>query len=174
MDKPQYANRRRVLKTIGVGATGTLLSAATAASVSAHGGGVVPRELNELREATAKYHDPSKAEEDGYVRDNHCVAEPGGDAAMGFHYLNFDLIDENLDRTKPEALVYEKRGNEDQLVAVEFLSTADSGGAPPRILGHEMHPFEAAAFANWELHAWVWKPNPRGLLADFNPRVDCP
>lgn len=174
MNKSQYTDRRTILKTIGVGVTGTLLSASTAASVSAHGDGVDPRKLNELREATAKYHDPSKAIEDGYVRDNHCVSEPGGDGSMGFHYLNFGLIDENLDHTKPEVLVYEKRGNKDHLVAVEFLSTADAGGPPPKILGHEMHPFGAAPFANWELHAWVWKPNPRGLLADFNPRVDCP
>lgn len=163
-------SRRTVLKLAG--ATGATVVGAGA--VSAHQDGVDPRTLNELREATAKYHDPSKAVEDGYVRDDRCVAEPGGDAAMGFHYLNFALIDETLDHTEPEALVYEKRGNKDQLVAVEFLSTADPDGQPPEMFGHEMHPFEAAPFANWELHAWVWKPNPRGMFADFNPRVDCP
>ena len=167
---PSEITRRTVLKSAG--AVGAIVIGAGA--VSAHESDVNPRTLNELREATAKYHDPSKAEEDGYVRDDQCVAEPGEDPAMGFHYLNFGLIDDELDHTSPEALVYEKRGNKDHLVAVEFLSTADTDGTPPKVLGHEMHPFEAAPFANWELHAWIWKPNPRGLLADFNPRVDCP
>ena len=163
-------SRRTALKLVGAGGA-TIVGAGT---VSAHKDDVDTRKLNELREATAKYHDPSKAEDDGYTRDDRCVEESGGDAAMGFHYLNFGLIDTNLDHTAPEALVYEKRGEKGHLVAVEFLSTAPADGSPPEILGHEMHPFEAAPFANWELHAWVWKPNPRGLLADYNPKVDCP
>jgi len=24
------------------------------------------------------------------------------------------------------------------------------------------------------MHAWVWKPNPAGIMADWNPRVSCP
>jgi len=24
------------------------------------------------------------------------------------------------------------------------------------------------------MHAWVWKPNPAGIMADWNPRVTCP
>lgn len=163
-------SRRTTLKLAG--AAGAIIVGV--GTVSAGEDDVEPRKLNELRQATAKYHDPSKAEADGYVRADHCVAEPGGDGAMGFHYLNMGLVDENLDHTKPEILVYEKRGNKDHLVAVEFLSTAPADGPPPTIFGHEMHPFKAAPFANWELHAWVWKPNPRGTFADFNPRVDCP
>jgi hypothetical protein len=26
----------------------------------------------------------------------------------------------------------------------------------------------------YELHAWLWKPNPSGVFADYNPRVHCP
>lgn len=166
---PHQRSRRTVLKALGAG--GATLLAAGAASAS---GAVDVRKLNELREATAAYHDPSKAVADGYMRDDHCVTEGGGDGAMGYHYLNFGLLDTTMDHTEPEALVYERRGNRDHLVAVEFLSPAPADGPPPEVLGHEMHPFEAAPFANWELHAWVWKPNPRGLLADYNPRVDCP
>jgi hypothetical protein len=28
--------------------------------------------------------------------------------------------------------------------------------------------------AFYELHAWIWKFNPLGLFADWNPRVHCP
>ncbi|MDF2753435.1 MAG: hypothetical protein K0S82_1818, partial [Gaiellaceae bacterium] len=25
----------------------------------------------------------------------------------------------------------------------------------------------------YALHAWIWKPNPSGILKPYNPRVDC-
>ena len=28
-------------------------------------------------------------------------------------------------------------------------------------------------FQLWGLHAWVWKDNPSGMFADWNPRVTC-
>lgn len=167
---PHEITRRHALKFVG--AAGVL--GVGTGLVSAHENDVDPRKLNELREATAPYHDPSKAVDDGYAPDDHCVEAPGGDAAMGFHYLNFSLIDAELDHTEPEVLVYERRDNEDHLVAVEFLSTADADGPAPTVLGHEMHPAPHLPFANWELHVWCWKPNPRGLFADFNPTVTCP
>lgn len=167
LDRITRRNALKLAGSTGVIGVGTGL-------VSAHEDGVDSRKLNELRNATATYQDPSKAVEDGYVRDDHCVEEPGGDAAMGYHYLDFSMIDTELDHTEPEALVYERQGNEDNLVAVEFLSTADPAGPPPTLLGHDMHPAPHLPFANWELHVWCWKPNPRGLFADFNPNVTCP
>lgn len=162
--------RRTALKLTG--ATG-MIGVGTGLA-SADESDVEPRKLNELREATARYHDPSKANEDGYVRDDHCVGEPDGDAAMGYHYLNFSMIDTELDHTEPEVLVYERQGDQDRLVAVEFLSTADEAGPAPTVLDHAMHPAPALPFTNWALHVWCWKPNPRGLFADFNPNVTCP
>lgn len=162
--------RREALKVAAIG--GGIVGATGVASADRDD--VDPRQLNELREATAPYHDPDTAVEDGYVRDDHCVVEPGGAAAMGFHYLNFPLVDAELNHTEPEVLVYERRGDRDELVAVEFLSTADPDGAAPSVLGHDMHPAPHLPFAHWELHVWCWKPNPRGLFADFNPEVACP
>lgn len=92
---------------------------------------------------------------------------------MGFHYLNGSIIDKEVSHIESEALVYERRGNEDNLVAVEFLSTADPNGPAPSVLDHDTHPAPHLPFAHWELHVWCWKPNPRGLFADFNPDVEC-
>ena len=39
----------------------------------------------------------------------------------------------------------------------------------------EMHilvPPPGPAF--YLMHAWVWKPNPAGMFADWNPNVICP
>lgn len=167
-------SRRKALKlagTIGAIGVGTGLA-------SAHQADVDPKELNELRRATARYHDLGEAIAAGYVLpEDHCVSSGDPEVgAMGYHYVHPDRLDQTLDHTKPEVLVYEERGGERHLVAVEFLSTAmaeEEGGDPPSVLGHEMHPF-GEPFANWELHVWAWKHNPNGLFADFNPRVECP
>jgi len=45
----------------------------------------------------------------------------------------------------------------------------------PTVLGMEMHilvPPPGPAF--YLMHAWVWKPNPAGMFADWNPEVTCP
>ncbi|MFC7027164.1 hypothetical protein ACFQJ5_05490 [Halomicroarcula sp. GCM10025324] len=167
-------SRRKALKLVGVGGVIVVGTGVT----SAHRDDVDPQQLNELREATAKYHDLENALTDGFVLpEDHCVSSGDPDVgAMGFHYVHLGRLDETLDHTEPEVLLYEERGNKRHLVAVEFLSTATSkadGGEPPVVLGHEMHPFHEP-FANWALHVWAWKDNPNGLFADFNPRVECP
>lgn len=167
-------SRRTALKAAGAGG---LLVAGTGVAL-AHRDDVDPRKLNELREATVAYHDVEAALADGFVLPaDHCVSSGDPDVgAMGFHYVHPGRLDDALDHTEPEVLLYEQRGDERHLVAVEFLSTApgeSEGGEPPTVLGHELHPFHEP-FANWALHVWAWKDNPSGLFADFNPRVDCP
>lgn len=84
----------------------------------------------------------------------------------------------------PEALVYEPmRNGRLRLVAVEYLVTRaawEGAGntAPPMLFGES---FELVASPNgyglppfYELHAWIWKHNPRGMFDDWNPRVNCP
>lgn len=66
------------------------------------------------------------------------------------------------------------RGNtttdELELVAVEYFSTDPD----EELFGHNFSP---APFPGvYELHAWVWKDNPNGMFASFNPNVteeDC-
>ena len=82
----------------------------------------------------------------------------------------------------PEALVYEPRRNGHlRLVALEYVVLQDAWDAahasPPELFGRE---FELIPAGNryglppfYELHAWLWKFNPRGLFDDWNPRVSC-
>jgi len=126
-------SRRDALKALGVAGALGLGSGV----VSGHGDDVDRRRLNELRRATARYHDLDTALADGFVLpEDHCVSS--GDpnvGAMGFHYVHPGRLDEALDHTEPEVLVYEQRGNNRHLVAVEFLSTATAqadGGARRR------------------------------------------
>jgi hypothetical protein len=94
---------------------------------------------------------------------------------MGFHYVNAALLDGTLDVAEPEALIYEPDANGRlRLVAVEYLVPFDAHAIdqpPPMLFGRPFSP--SPAFQVWGLHAWVWKHNPSGMHAPFNPNVSC-
>ncbi len=47
------------------------------------------------------------------------------------------------------------------------------GGRPPTLFGVSFHRHPSLPL--WVLHAWVWKDNPAGVFADWNPAVRmCP
>jgi hypothetical protein len=113
-----------------------------------------------------------------------CVAHPTA-GAMGYHYINAELMDDLVaDPLEPEALVYESAPDGGlKLVAVEWIVRGPQSnppgvpaGAPaPRVLGMDMHilvPPPGPAF--YLMHAWIWKHNPAGMFADWNPEVTCP
>ncbi len=160
--------------------------------MAAHEAGLQP-ELAQVRRATARFHDLDVALEAGYELGwvngsgiriiTGCVAHPTA-GAMGYHYFNEELMADNgVDALEPEVLVYESGPNgKRQLVAVEWVVRGPNSNPPgvtpppiPSVLGMEMHilvPPPGPAF--YLLHAWVWKPNPAGMFADFNPEVTCP
>jgi hypothetical protein len=142
------------------------------------------------KSATAAFHDLRAAKAAGYtihvaeIGGATCIAN-GAVGAMGDHFVNGSrLLDEGvIDAGAPEALVYERRNNGTfKLVAVEYIvfkSDWEEAGhtSPPELFGrtfdftpqpnrYDLPPFYA-------LHAWIWKPNPSGLLFAWNPRVSC-
>ena len=70
------------------------------------------------------------------------------------------------------ALVYEVNGNELTLVAVEYIIPQPlwKSSEPPRLFGHSFTRNNTLGI--WALHAWIWRHNPLGMFADFNPNVD--
>jgi hypothetical protein len=103
---------------------------------------------------------------------------------MGIHAVNFPLAaDPGLDIRKPEVLVYDPgKDGRLRLVAVEYLKIDADGDLAtsddlPGLFGR---PFDGPMAghapgdpAHYDLHAWVWKRNPSGMFAQFNPRVRC-
>jgi hypothetical protein len=83
------------------------------------------------------------------------------------------------DPARAQALIYEpQKDGSMRLVAVEFIfpdgddpTTADNPPPPP-MFGQPFH-YVGAPFDVWALHAWVWRENPSGLFADWNPNVSC-
>ena len=93
---------------------------------------------------------------------------------MGFHYGNPTYIDGNVSVLEPELLMYEPGPHgQMRLVGVEYIVplAAWQGSKPPMLFGREFEVNEQ--FGVWALHAWVWKHNPAGMFADWNPNVSC-
>jgi hypothetical protein len=134
--------------------------------------------------ATAAFHDLDKAVAAGYsyelpeLSGTTCITEPG-EGGMGVHMVNLSLLDGTIDARAPEALVYEPRGGKLALVALEYVVfEADwDGEDPPELFGRRFdyvpEPNRYGLPPFYALHAWIWKPNPAGLLEPWNPRVSC-
>ena len=133
-----------------------------------------------INSVSARFHSIKQAEKAGYVPFYVCTEEPGV-GTMGQHYVNFDLVgDPKIDPFHPEALVYEpQRNGSYKLVALEWVRVGPETDPAPRILGQPMlhvpsgnrYGIEPDGF--YERHFWLFKWNPLGLFADWNPRVSC-
>jgi hypothetical protein len=156
-----------------------LLAAPVAASQSS---------LATLRAATARFHDLGAAQAAGYTVEVAdlagitCIADPNGAGTMGVHFLNPSLLDDKVNATTPELVIYvPDRAGRMKLVAVEYLvlqaAWDASNAAPPELFGEEFHLTPAGNRyglpAFYELHAWVWQPNPSGIFFEWNPRIAC-
>jgi hypothetical protein len=130
------------------------------------------------------------------------MGRPAALGVMGIHYFRPDLlgisappnprVDGNgthTDFLKPAILIYEPQADGSlQLVAVENLVFQKSwhaagNAAPPSFHGvaydnmkddpatkiDEAHMFEP----HYDRHVWLYRANPNGMFAQFNPRVSC-
>jgi hypothetical protein len=152
---------------------------------------VLPANLVATRAALDKYQDPIAAVRDGYFSTVGCVDYPkggGGEGrmaykpgAMGVHFLNPALIGPKLDPLKPQVLLYEPVGGRLQLVAAEWFVPTAVSKERPMILDTKLEgpmeghtPVLPAELHHWDLHLWLWKANPNGLMHATNPTVKCP
>lgn len=148
-------------------------------------GGSTRSETTVASQATAAYHDVDQALAAGYAPSDfpglpgtaECFQSSEG--GMGIHYINGTfLTDGIIDAAKPEALVYEPRADGRlKLVALEYvILQAQSAGGPPALFGEQFMPNDGVALGVpplYTLHAWIWKPNPSGLLQPWNPNTSC-
>lgn len=134
----------------------------------------IHRQLAGLRERTAQFHRFEAAFDAGWNSPiPRCFDDPEL-GAMGFHYGNPGLIDGTVDAMEPELLLYEPQKNgRFRFVAVEYIVpfTAWTSAEPPQLYGQSFMRNEA--FQIWALHVWHERENPRGIFADWNPKVSC-
>lgn len=130
------------------------------------------------------------------------MGRPADVGTMGIHFFRPDLLgitgppNPRIDGTgthtdfrKPAILIYEPQADGSlRLVAVEnlvFLKSWEAAGntAPPTFLGNAYNRMvddpatavdEAHHFApHYDLHVWLYKENPAGMFAQFNPAGTC-
>ena len=137
-------------------------------------------DLAAVRAATAAFHDPEVAQAAGWDLVpglDYCFENPGV-GGMGYHYINTALLDTQLDPEHPEAMVYApgpagrlKLGAVEYIVPVAAWSAAGNA-EPPMLFGQHFHLNQTLGV--YALHAWIWRRNPAGVFADWNPKVSCP
>ncbi len=147
--------------------------------------GDVAAQLAEVRRLTASFHNFQKAAKAGWVAPlSPCVAveELGG---MGYHIGNPEYLENGiLDPLMPEVLMYEPMKNgRMRLVGVEYIvffgPPETEGGDPvegeqPWLFGQPFdHSPHVGLFGAWTLHVWLWRNNPAGMFAEYNPNVSC-
>jgi hypothetical protein len=130
------------------------------------------------------------------------MGRPAAVGAMGVHYFRPDVlgitappsprvngVGIHTDFRTPSILIYEPQADDSlELVAVENLAFAAAWRAaghdkPPTFHGvpydlmvdnpdtavDEAHMFEA----HFDRHVWIYRENPNGIFAPFNPAVTC-
>ncbi len=130
------------------------------------------------------------------------MGKPAALGVMGIHYVRPDLLGitappsprvtgtgTHTDFTKPAVLIYEPQQDGSlQLLAVEnlvFMKAWEAAGntAPPSYQGvpydrmvddpatplDEAHMFDP----HYDRHVWLYRENPNGMFAQFNPNATC-
>ena len=160
-----------------------IAAGAVFAGVLAWAAAAAPDDLQRAKSASARFHSLVQAERAGYVPDPFCVPAPpdfppGG--AMGYHFENVALMEDAvLDPTQPEMLLYERKPNgKYRLIGLEYYIEADQVTSRPSLFGVPFEgpfdPHHPGMEVHYDLHVWLWKDNPAGLFAPFNPNVSCP
>lgn len=144
------------------------------------------RELAALRRTTARFHrtkdgEPVEALAADYtilvthpVTGAACLEHPT-DGAMGRHFLNATLVNDEVSVTEPEVVIYEPMSNGRlRLVGFEYIIPFAIRGPnepPPVLFGQEF--LHNPTFGVWMLHVYAWKHNPSGMFATWNPAITC-
>ena len=133
----------------------------------------------DVRNATVRFHDiaiataPTAQNGGGYTQQFPAGCASSPDGGQGFHYLNPDLVDANVDLLHPELVMYEPGPNgQMNLVGVDYIVPLALSAEAPTLLGV---PFGKLGppLNVWALHIWAWRPNSNGIFAQWNPKVSC-
>ena len=175
----------------------------TQSLVNAQDNNEVNQQLAQVRAATAKYHDINVSIADGFVPIQPGTCEDTPDGTHGFGYVNIPrFLSPEVDPLEPEILNYVPTGDGNlRLINVVYTNRVlFRDTRPPNTPGYRAGIFAwqqpiippyleevSGSFTlfgqqpvrlfsgRWMylLSAWVWSPNPSGMFADVNPRLNC-
>jgi hypothetical protein len=184
--------RKHVVAVVAVLALALALVAgsAFAATSSTSSGTKLTKELVKVKAALNKYKNVNVAKAAGYAPASPCEMTPTSAGAswwagaMGVHFVNNALMKPGpLNPLKPPVLVYlPTAGGGFQLVAAEYFKpdadqNVKTDGDRPTLFGRAfdgpMLGHAPGMPIHYDLHVWLWKHNPSGLFAPFNPDASC-
>ena len=162
-------------------ATEPAMAPAVARSVGAAAPITDQTQLTKLRQVTARFHSLESAKAAGYLTEiTPCWAHHSA-GAMGYHYGDTNLFDATVDLLQPEVVMYEPQaGGRMRLVGMEYIVPLaawdvdhDLNGPTdvPQLLGQSFTRHSVLPI--FKLHIWLWRNNPSGTFADWNPKVSC-
>lgn len=139
-------------------------------------------QLVELRQVTARFANFDVAQAAGYAEKITPCWAHASHGAMGYHYANLSLFDAVVDLLRPEVLMYEPNSSGhlrltgmEYIVPLEAWAQAGHDLADPNdvpvLLGQSFDPHSFLPI--FKLHIWLWRDNPAGTFADWNPKVSC-
>jgi len=190
------------LLTFGAQAAENLLAANYQSFMDVPDDAEVNQQLAEVRRATAKYHDINVAIEDGFAifgGNGECEADE--EETNGIIYTNLSRVrQQGVIAEEPELLFYFPTGDGNlRLAAVGYFNRAlyiDTRGIIPGTFPSRLDPlppyFEEVSgpfqlFNQpstgpdiepglpwfYGMRVWIWSPNPEGMFALHNPRLNC-
>lgn len=179
----------RLLNTVMCRVTVLCVCAGLAAPL-AYAQNVSNATLDSMRAALSRYRDVVLAVHDGYFSTVYCVhipraGEPGQvpyrPGGMGVHFLNMQTISPVPSPDRPQVLLYEPDGDSLRLIGAEwFIPLATGVRERPQLLGQPFdgpmeghHPLMPADLTHYDLHVWLYKPNPNGIFSATNSNVRC-
>jgi hypothetical protein len=147
----------------------------------------VTRQLERVRTANARFSSADAARAAGYVEASPCESQPGTGfpaGGMGFHWVNPPALqDQAVDAMRPEILLYAPAASGGlELVGLEYWKAdADQNLATdddrPTLFGRAfdgpMLGHAPGMPIHYDLHVWLYKRNPSGMFAVWNPDVHC-
>ena len=176
---------------LAVAAGSAFAATGSTSTVAAKGKHItIAQQLAKVKAALNKYEDVNVAKAAGYAPASPCEMTPTSAGAswwagaMGVHFVNNALMKPGpLNPMKPPILVYlPTAGGGFQLVAAEYFKpdadqNVKTDGDRPTLFGRAfdgpMLGHGPGMPIHYDLHVWLWKHNPSGLFAPFNPDASC-
>ncbi|MBA2770306.1 MAG: hypothetical protein H0U35_14500 [Sporichthyaceae bacterium] len=138
------------------------------------------KDVAAARQATAQFHAVQGALEAGFQADPYCAESPAG--GMGYHYFNGEKFGSTDPRSPAVLLCAPDSGGGVRLAGVEYVvpdadQDLSTDGDRPSMFGVQFDGPMPGHFAgmpvHYDLHVWLWKHNPAGMFAEWNPGLSC-
>lgn len=133
-------------------------------------------DLGTARDALDDYARSQRAVDDGYENPEECASD--GDGVYGVPFVGD--TGGGTDLTDPPILRYRlTSGWSYVLLGAEWFVPAEDASESPELFGQRFHePIDGHIAStgqprHYGLHAWLFRSNPRGLFAPYNPALTC-